>query len=94
MKFKLKLSDKIQRNQNILSSQIDQEIVLFSEDNNAYYGLNATGSMIWDILETPIIVKNLILKMKDDFDESEEVIEKDVLEYLHPLIEKGLILVV
>lgn len=87
----LKLSDKIQRNQNVLSSQIDQEFALFSEDNNAYYGLNETGSIIWDILENPISVKDLILKLNDTYDESEELIEKDVLEYLSHLIDKRLI---
>jgi len=94
MKHNLKLSVKIQRNQNVLISQIDQEIVLFSEDNNAFYGLNETGSIIWDMLENPITIKNLVIKLKDSFDASESLIEKDVIEYLSPLIDKGLIQVV
>ncbi|HSH52564.1 MAG TPA: PqqD family peptide modification chaperone, partial [Bacteroidales bacterium] len=57
--MKLTKETIIQRNPDILASDIDGEKVMMSIQQGEYYGLGKTGSFIWDILEQPIAISDL-----------------------------------
>ena len=47
----LSLSNKISINEKIAYTNIDQDLVVMSQDG-LYYGINETGAKIWELLET------------------------------------------
>ena len=87
----MELSDIIQRNPKIIHSTIDDEIVLFSDENNSYFNLNRTGSIIWELIEKPISMQELIDQLAIRFRIGAADITEDVMEYIEPLEKKGLI---
>ena len=83
----------LQRRDNTLFSEIDQEIVLMSIENSEYYGLDQIGSHIWQLIEKPISLNELIGILMNEYDVTREQCMEDTLSFLAMLAEKNLILV-
>lgn len=89
----LNTDSTVYRNPEMLSSDMDGEKVMMSIENGEYYGLNQIGSRIWELIETPKTIDELIGKLTDEFDVSPELCENDVMVFLKELLEKNLITV-
>jgi hypothetical protein len=83
----------IQRQLHTLYSEIDGEIVILSKENSEYYGINKVGTRIWNLLDNPLTFKNLICKLLEDYEVSEETCIENTLHYLKILNEKQLIVI-
>jgi hypothetical protein len=82
---------RLQRKSDLLFNEIDGEVVMLSVENSEYYGMDKVGSRIWEILEQPVVFKDLIFKLLEEYDVSEEQCLKETLEYLNKLCDKNLI---
>ena len=69
----------------IVASEIDGETVMMSIENGSYYGLDPIGSYVWELLETPIKVADLIDTLLEKYDVDEKTCEKDVLHFLNEI---------
>jgi len=58
---------------------------MMSVENGKYYGLDDTGSRIWELIERPVRVSDLIDRLLERFDVDRETCEKDVLKFLSEL---------
>jgi len=56
-----------------------------SIENGEYYGLDDIGSRIWELIEKPVKVSNLIDTLLERFDVDRGTCEKDVLKFLNDL---------
>lgn len=81
----------ISRTEDLISSQIDNEIVMLSIENGKYYGLNSVGSHIWTLLEIPRSVEELCQTLMQNFEVSQEQCEQDVLTFLNTLATDNLV---
>lgn len=90
--MKLTESTTIQRNHEILTSDLDGEKVMMSIRFGEYYGLGKTGSFIWDQLENPIKIKDLIDAITIKYDVDKEKCEEDIIPFLNDLLDKELII--
>lgn len=81
----------IKRNEDLLSSDIDGEIVMMSIEKGSYYGVNLIGSRIWNIIEQPVKVSDIISLLLKDYDVSNDICEKDVLTFLNTLNRENII---
>ena len=52
--------DRLIRDKEILSTDLDQETILMSIDAGAYFGLAGTARWIWEKLESPITYSTLV----------------------------------
>jgi hypothetical protein len=82
----------LQRKPDLLFNQIDGEVVMLSIENSEYYGMDKVGSRIWELLEKPMSFKELIDKLMDEYEVSEEQCKEDALLFLNKLVDKNLIL--
>ncbi|MEE4196497.1 MAG: lasso peptide biosynthesis PqqD family chaperone [Bacteroidales bacterium] len=89
--MKLTENNIIQRNNDILASDIDGEKVMMSIQQGEYYGLGKTGSFIWDNIEKPITIKDLADLITEKYEVSREKCLQDILPFLNDLAEKKLI---
>lgn len=83
----------IRRNPALVSSNLDGETVMMSIENGEYFGLDSVGSRIWELLETPITVANLVDILVDEFEVSREECEADTIDFLNQLLDKHLLIV-
>ena len=82
----------IQRKPGLLFNEIDGEIVMLSIENSEYYGLDKTGSRIWELIEKPLTMKELVAKLMDEFDVDEERCWKETSDFIFKLELKKLLM--
>ena len=75
----------IKQIEEIVASDIDGETVMMSVENGKYYGLDDIGSRIWELIERPIRISDLIDRLLERFDVDRETCEKDVVKFLNEL---------
>jgi hypothetical protein len=85
---------KVVRTSNVVSSQLDNEIVMMSIENNEYYGLNKTATEIWQLIENPIIVKDICSDLINKFEISYNDCLIAVIQHIETLLSKKLIEIV
>ncbi len=83
----------ISRNENMLFSKLDDELVMMSIQNNEYYGLDNIGTRIWEIIEKPISFSDLMKIILDEYEVNESQCKEDILEFLNLLIGKKAIVI-
>lgn len=81
----------IKRNDDLLSSEMDDEIVMMNLESNNYYGLNKIGKDIWECLEEELTFNDLCNKLVSKYDVSLEQCKKDVTPFLEKLKESNII---
>ena len=81
----------IKRNKEVFASVIDEEVVMMNVNSGKYYGMDTVGSRIWKLIAEEIQVKDVIKKLMEEYDVSEEQCKKDVLEFLNELYENKLV---
>ena len=91
IKRNLSLTSKVQRNLNMVTSNLDGEIVMMSVEHGEYFGLDEIGTRIWEFLEKPVIVEELITSLTNEFEVERQECEHDTLEFLEELLSKELI---
>ena len=85
------LNITIQRNPDILASDLDGEKVMMSIQQGEYYGLGKTGTFIWDHIEKPVKLDDLLGLITSRFEVSREQCFEDIKPFIADLIEKELI---
>ena len=81
----------LKRKQDQLFSEIDGEVVMLSVENSEYYGMDKVGSQIWQLIEKPVTLKQLIGMLMDEYEVSEEQCKEDTLKFIEQLMEKDLV---
>lgn len=84
------------RNREVVSRQIEGELIIVPirrgvGNLNSLYTLNAVGSVLWDYLAEGHTVGELVLRVCEEFEVSEEMARKDIQEFLDSLVEEQLI---
>ena len=83
----------VKRNPMQVYSKVDHEIVMLGLDEGKYYALNEVGARVWEHLDHPTLVKELIHKLLGEFDVSVEKCEIETLELLNELYDNKLIVI-
>jgi hypothetical protein len=81
----------LHRKHDLLFNQIDGEVVMLSLENSEYYGMDKVGSRIWELLEHPLTLKDLVGKLMDEYTVSEEQCTRETLAFINKLKDKALI---
>ncbi len=77
---------KFSRNLEIIDSQIDDEVVMMDVEQGTYYGLNNIGSAIWEALEQPKSIDELVDKLTKKYDISAEECEADIMPFIEKMV--------
>lgn len=84
-------STKFKISDSVFHSDVENEKVILSLKNGAYYGLEELGARIWNLLEQSksfIEIRETIVK---EYEVEDEECERDLQELLQELIEAELI---
>ena len=91
--MKISDNDILARNPEIISSKIDDEVVMMSVEEGKYFGLDSIGSTIWELLETPQSLKALIPQLLAQFEVSEEQCLQDCSSFILAMLDKKTLII-
>lgn len=72
----------IKKKEGIVSSTLEDEVVMLDIEQGKYFGLDPVGARIWEIIETPHTVKDIITTLTAEYDVTEDQCKTDVLDFL------------
>lgn len=81
----------VQSKENIVGVMQGEKIIL-SLHNGKYYNLGQTGTKIWDIIEVPVSVTQLVNTLTSEYEVESFECEGEVVSFLENLLEEGLII--
>lgn len=81
----------VEARKEILEAEVDDEAVMLDGNSGTYYGLNAVGRRIWELIQEPRSVTEISRIITSEYDVDEETFEKDLRSYLEDLAEEELI---
>ena len=68
-----------------ISTRLDGEEVILHRGSEKYFGLNEVGTLLWESLEEPRTVDELVATVSEEFDVSEEQCHKEVESFVDDL---------
>ncbi len=86
------LATTLSRNGDILHAPVGtEEAVMMSVGAGRYYGVNAVGARMWQLLETPKTIAQLCAQICEEFEVDAQTCEAAVLKFTHDLIDNGIV---
>ena len=86
----LDVNQKITRHSDMLSAEIGGEAVMMSIEKGAYFGLNPIATRIWDLIDQPKSIAELIAVISEEYEVSDEQCAADVQEFVADMITRGI----
>jgi hypothetical protein len=83
----------LKKNQSLVSTLMDGEMVLLDLDTGDYFVLNKVGAFIWDLLNGDITIDGVAGKVVERFDVSLNQANNDIRHFLNELQKKGMVTV-
>jgi hypothetical protein len=88
------LESLVARNEELMSAPVDREIVFLNTASDSYVALDEIGRRVWELLEHPRPIADLIGELSDEFEGPPDAIGADVLAFLEELEREGMVRVV
>jgi hypothetical protein len=82
---------KYNRNNKSISGRLHDELVMMNIEQGKYFSLNPVATRIWDLLENPLSLEELVQPLLDEYDVDESQCREDVQNYLEEMKKLGLI---
>lgn len=73
--------------------ELDGESVILNMADGVYYGLNQVGHRIWEIIQTPTTIDDIVATLLDEYEIGADQCRTDVEDLIADLLEKGLVAV-
>jgi Coenzyme PQQ synthesis protein D (PqqD) len=89
----LELSTQVTRNSALVTSCLDDELVMMDAEEGRYFSLNATTSRIWEMLAKPKRVSDVCDDLMTLYNVDRERCEAQVLKVVSDMHRQGLVLV-
>lgn len=75
----------------VVSCDLVDEAAILNMKDGVYYGLNPVGAKIWNLIQKPIQVSDILEVLIDEYDVEKDVCQTDLMELLEQLLEKELV---
>lgn len=87
----IKLDSIICKKEEIDDSDLDGEKVMMNLDKGQYFMMNSVGSRIWEIINEPISLRDIICILVDEYDITPNKCEGSLKKFIKELWESELI---
>ena len=81
----------LSRRAGLMTADMNGSAVMMDIMTGKYYNLGQVGGRIWELLEEPMSVSDLIRKLTAEYDVSAEQCRTDVEPFLNTLVDRGLL---
>ncbi len=87
----LTLNTIIQRVPDVIAAEMDQDLIMVSVANGCYYGVSDVAREIWDAIERPQKISDLIGSLAATYKVDSSSFEEQTLLFLESLRAEGLL---
>lgn len=85
------LTQKVTLSSDALFQEIDGEMVVLDLKSESYFGLDAVGARIWQLMQELGELSMVFDAMLDEYDVEPDQLEADMMALINELLEAGLI---
>lgn len=89
--MKLSFSDRVEVPKHVLVRTFEKESVLLNLEKEIYYGLDETGTRMWQVATTAPNIDNAFVELLNEFDVEAELLRQNLSELLGRLVDLGLL---
>ena len=82
----------LSRNPEICAAELDGEVCLFNPQNAEYLNLNRTGSSIWNLLDMPAELDELISDLQARYDVDADTCRSETEDFVAEALKRGMLL--
>lgn len=90
---KLTFSSTVSPSKSQASSDLMEETVILELESGVYYGLNETGTLIWNLINQSKTLEEIHKIILSEYDIEPELCNKYILKLVKSLADKGLVVV-
>jgi hypothetical protein len=87
----LTLNSIIQRDPNVIAAEADQDLIMVSIASGYYYGLSDVAREIWEAIERPTKVSDLVDNLTLSYDVNSSSCEEQTLSFLEAMLAEDLL---
>lgn len=87
----MRREDRVAVRDGVMFNRVGDEVVLLDLDSGTYFGLDAVGGRLWDLISGTATIGEAIDAMLDEYEVERDVLERDVMKLVEELAEKKLI---
>jgi len=87
------LETTISRAEGFTTAPVQDELMMLNVEQGAYYSLDPIAAEIWNMLENPLTVNEIVANLLKRYDVSPEQCAEDVLAFLGEMLGNGMILI-
>ena len=87
----MEVTDVIKLKKNLSATDLSGEKVMIDFDSGKYFVIKGTGNDIWELIQEETTVQEIIDKLLEEYDVSEEKCTKSVIAFLDKLKELNFI---
>lgn len=74
-----------------VSTSLGEEAVILGAEAGQYFGLNAVGARVWELVQEPVRVSSICATLCEEYEVNADECQRDVLALLQELRDKGLL---
>jgi len=89
----LNLETPVRQKPDLVATEMADITVMFRVEQERYYGFEAVGSRIWQLLETPTTVAALCGRLQGEFDVPPDQCVREALAFVQQLYDEDLVVV-
>lgn len=79
------------RTDGLQSTTVDDDLVVLNLRTNNYISIDRVGRRVWELLEKPTRVGDLIAALAEEFEADPSIVEADVTAFLGELDDEGMV---
>ncbi|MCH9755763.1 MAG: PqqD family protein [Gammaproteobacteria bacterium] len=80
-------------NEDVVYTQVENEIVMMDPKDGGYHGLNLVGAELWALLEEkPMALKDMVTYLKETYTLEEDVAMTDVSVFLDEMLKQDFLI--
>jgi len=87
----MNLSTILKRSEDYLSNEIDHELVMMNISTGSYASLNETAKLIWQFLDTPKTVQEIMDVLRAEYHVSKEQCTNDLAPFIGKMLDKKML---
>lgn len=73
------------RNPDLIATDMDGDTVMMSIDRGEYYGIGGVGSRVWELLDRPVSIADIVRTVCAEFDVDEARCRDDMTAFIDEL---------
>lgn len=81
----------LKRKSGLMTANMNGSAVMMDIATGKYYNLGETGGRIWELLESPATISDLVQALTAEYDVDQAQCKADVLTFLQQLVDRGLL---